>query len=152
MIQTTFNGMIAVLMTKFMLNDVPHSLWAYEEGYLSPWVTVTTEAHDIISRSGLRLHTKPYIPPRPEEEEVKPRKRRVPVSRKVREVGTYSAVMDHWAGDTYSVKLYQNLPGWRKRLLATKTGLEYYEARSWFDKVVENTIQVQYEYRTALER
>jgi len=44
-----------------------------------------------------------------------------------------------------TIKLYENLEGWKKKLRATWTGLEKVECDRKFEEVIETVVQVRFE-------
>jgi len=140
MIQEVFGGMITLLMAKFMLNDVPHAVLG------NPGNPSSSMTYDIITRSGLKEFEYKWFPS-PEEE----RPGRMYPYTRTKQVGSYEVKMTRTDG-TCTVKLYEFLEGWRKKLRATWTGMEKAECDSKFERVVEVVKQVRFERRTEMMR
>lgn len=102
---------------------------------------------EIIERSGIR----PYKPPSFVVVEEHKRKRRPPMATRTREIGPY-VIKTERRDDRYAIKLYENLPGWRRKLVATLSGLDLAECDMLFEKLVDTIIQVRFEHKTALMR
>ena len=103
-------------------------------------------ASEIVSRAGLKAYEYKYFPP--SEEESKPR---VYAYTRKRTIGSYEVQMTRTA-DSCAIKLYEFLPGWKKKLKATWTGIGKAECDRKFLEVVEVAIQVRFEHKTALGR
>jgi len=101
---------------------------------------------DIISRAGLKEYEYRYFPP-PEEE----RKPRVYAYTRRRTIGSYEVRMTR-TDDSCTIKLYEFLPGWKRKLRATWTGIGIAECDRKFLEVVETVIQVRFEHKTQLMR
>jgi len=101
---------------------------------------------DIISRAGLKEYEYRYFPP--PEEETKPR---VYAYTRRRTIGSYEVQLTR-TDDSCSIKLYEYLPGWKKKLRATWTGIGEAECDRKFLEVVETVIQVRFEHKMALGR
>ncbi|MBA7693612.1 hypothetical protein ES703_102199 [subsurface metagenome] len=133
-----FNGMMAILLANFCLNDIPHAVGVLgNPGEMTP---------EIISRAGLREYEYRYFPPTEEE-----RKPRVYVYTRRRTIGSYEVQMTR-TDDSCSIKLYEFLPGWKRKLRATWTGIGVAECDRKFLEVVETVIQVRFERKTGLLR
>ena len=85
----------------------------------------------------------------PEPEEPRPT-RAYPYTR-TRTVGSYEVRMTRTDG-TCTVKLYEYLEGWKKKLKATWTGMEKAECEAKFEQVAEVIKQVRFEAKTAMMR
>lgn len=142
-IQQFVGGMIKMMLAKFILNDMPHAVGISSNPY-NPGNPSTTS--DIIRRTELKEYEYKWFPP-PEEE--KP-PRMHPYTR-TRNVGTYSVVMTR-TDDTCTIKLYEFLEGWKKKLVATWTGIGKVECDKKLEQVVDTVIQVRFEEKTALGR
>jgi len=103
-------------------------------------------APDIISRAGMKEYEYRYFPPT--EEEGKPR---VYAYTRRRTIGSFEVQMTR-TDDSCMIKLYEFLPGWKKKLRATWTGIGVAECDKKFLEVVETVIQVRFEHKTALGR
>ena len=101
---------------------------------------------EVISRAGLKPYEYKYFPP--PEEESKPR---VYAYTRRRTIGSYEVQMTR-TDDSCSIKLYEFLPGWKKKLRATWTGIGKGECDKKFLEVVEAVVQVRFEHKTALGR
>jgi len=104
---------------------------------------------DIVARSGLipyELH--PMVPGIEKEEAAK---KRLPVSVRSKPVGVYEVIAKRWK-ESCSVKLYENLPGWKKKLRAYRSVDRVGECDALFERTVEAVKQVRFEYKTALGR
>lgn len=134
------NGMIALMLAKFMLNDVPHLV------YGNPGNPVSSTTEKIISRSGLKEYEYRWFPP--PEEEAKPRRY---ASRRVKNISHYSVVMTR-TDNTCTVRLYEFLEGWRRKLRATWTGFGKEECDRKFDEVCDAVKQAVLEEKTAMMR
>lgn len=106
---------------------------------------------DIVERARLVPYIPPSFVPREEDEEVEIRKRKPPTAVRTREVGPYVIRMERRDGQC-RLKLYENLPGWKRNLVATQTADSYAECDRLFEKVVETVVQVRHEHKTALRR
>jgi len=149
MIGQFVNGMLALMMTKFIMNDIPHSTGILHNpgnpGSSSNPTGSTTL--DIIRRAGLKEYEYQWFPP--PEKEGKPRKG--PSSTRTRNIGVYSIVMTRSDGSC-TVKLYENLEGWKRKLKATWTGIERFECDRKFNEVVDTVIQVRFEEKMKIQR
>ncbi len=103
-------------------------------------------ASEIISRAGLKEYEYRYFPPTEEE-----RKPRVYAYTRRRTVGSYEIQMTK-TDDSCTIKLYEFLPGWKKKLKATWSGIGVPECDKKFLEVVETVIQVRFEHKTGLMR
>lgn len=101
---------------------------------------------EIISRAGLKEYEHRYFPP--PEEEGKPR---VYAYTRRRTIGTYEIQMTR-TDDSCMIRLYEFLPGWKKKLRATWSGLGTAECDLKFLEVAETVIQVRFEHKTQLMR
>jgi len=104
----------------------------------------------VVARSGLV----PYIPhmmPYAREEEEKAARKKLPVSVRSKSVGPYEVVATRWKASC-GVKLYENLPGWRRKLRASKTVDTVGECDALFEKTVDAIKEIRFEYKTALGR
>jgi len=145
MINNLASGMLALMVAKFMMNDIPHAAGiSHNPGNLggpsshsNPTGDMTL---DIIRRAGLKEYEYQWFPP--SEKEGKPR--RGPVYKRTRNIGVYSIVMTR-TKSSCTVKLYENLEGGRSKLKATWTGLEKFECDRKFEEVVDTVIQVRFE-------
>lgn len=140
MINQAFSAMITLMLAKFMLNDVPHVLFG------NPGSPSSSMTSDIIARAGLKEYEYRYFP-EPAEERVP---RAYPYT-KTRHVGPYEVRMTR-TDSTCSIRLYEFLEGWKKKLRATWTGFGRAECDAKFEKVAEVVRQVRFEHKTALMR
>lgn len=101
---------------------------------------------DIIFRAGLKEYEYRYFPPVEEE-----RKPRLYAYTRRRTIGSYEVQMTRTDGSC-SIKLYEFLPGWKRKLRATWTGIGVAECDRKFLEVVETVIQVRFEHKTQLMR
>ena len=145
MIQEAGSTLIAVMFAKFMLNDIPHTVGLYR----NPGNPISSEVSEILRRTGMAEYEERHFPP--SEGEGKPR--RGPAYTRTKNIGPYSVVMTRTDG-TGTVKLYENLEGWKRKLRGTWTGFSKAECSMKFEQVYETTKQVRakniYEMRKAL--
>lgn len=137
-IDTTVNSMITMMMVKFMMNDIPHSMFTDKP--------TSSETEAILSRTGLGRFQSRYFPPG-ESETTK--KRKPPLSVRTKAVGPYEVRME-LRKDSCMIKLYEFLVGGRTKLLATWTGGSKPECEAKFTKVVETITQVRLEEKTRM--
>jgi len=139
MMATVFNSAISGMVMVFgmlMFNRVIKHNPGNPDGITS----------DIIERAGLKEYEYRYFPP-PEEE----RKPRVYAYTRRRTIGSYEVRMTR-TDDSCMIKLYEFLPGWKRKLRATWTGIGIPECDRKFLEVVETVIQVRFEHKTRLMR
>lgn len=134
------SGFISLMLAKFILNDMPHAVL---DNPSNPSSSMTS---DIVARAGMKEYEYRYFP-EPEE----PRKPRVYPYTKVRRIGPYEVRMTR-TDDTCTIKLYEYLEGWKRKLKATWTGIEKVECDRKFDEIAEVIRQVRFEHKTALMR
>lgn len=139
MIGTAFNGLISLLLAKFILNDIPHSL-KLSGNPGSPQI------EEIIYRAGLKEFEPTFFPIVAEE-----RPSRVFPYTRTRNVSVYTIYMTGTDGSC-TIKLYENLPGWKRKLRATWSGIGKVECNRKFEEISETIRQVIYEYKTSLMR
>lgn len=147
MIQAFFSGMVTMMLAKFILNDVPHAVLGNPSSLGNPGnpsdvSSSTTSA--IISRTGMKEYEYTWFPPPAEE-----RPGRIYPYRKKRDVSHYSIVMTRTNG-ACTIKLYENLEGWRQKLRATWTALDKPECDMKFEEIAGTIRQVVFEEKTAL--
>lgn len=136
MTQTVSSSMITLMLAKFILNDAPHAIGlSPNPGNPDPGSTTG----DIIRRAGLQEYEYHWFPT-PEET----RPARVYPYQRIRNIGVYSIVMTRTDGSC-SVKLYENLEGWKRALRATWTGYGKDECARKFEEVIETVMQVRFE-------
>jgi len=134
--------MIAVLVAKFIVNDLPHAA-----GLTASNPNTTGDmTSDIIARAGLKEYEYRWFPA-PEEE----RKPRVYPFAKTRNIGTYSIVMRRTDGSC-TVRLYEFLEGGKKVLRGTWTGLEVHDCERKFAEVIDTVIQVRFEHKVKIQK
>lgn len=102
---------------------------------------------DIIERAKLKEYIYRWFP-EPEEE----KERRMYPYTRTRHVGPYDVILRQSKTGAYSIRLYENLPGWKRNLKATLSGLEREEGERKFQEVVDTIVQVRFEHRAALGR
>lgn len=100
---------------------------------------------DIIERAGLKEFEYRWFP-EPEE----PRPPKVHEYTRTRSVGSYDVVMVR--DDTCKIRLFENLPGGKRKLRATWSGLGWAECERKFLEVVDVVTQVRFEQKTSLMR
>ena len=110
----------------------------------------TNMTDDVVARSGLTPYV-PHLIPLVREEEEKAARKKHPVSVRSKSVGPYEVVATRWKASC-GVKLYENLPGWRRRLRASKTVDTVGECDALFERTVDAIKQIRFEYKTALGR
>lgn len=102
-----------------------------------------------------RARLVPYEPPPglfiPREEKEEVRVRKPPVAIRVREIGPYVIRMER-RDSQCRLKLYENLPGWKRKLVATQTADSIAEGDVLFERVVEAVVQVRFEAKTVMRR
>ncbi len=103
-------------------------------------------APEIITRAGLKWYEYKYFPPSEEE-----RKPRAYAYTRRRTIGSFEVQMTR-TDDSCSIKLYEFLPGWKKKLRATWTGIGIAECDKKFLEVVDTVVQVRFEHKTQLMR
>ena len=101
--------------------------------------------HEIISRAGLKPYEYKWFP---EPEEKKPR---VYPYRRAKEIGSYSVVMTR-TDDACTIKLYEFLPGWKKKLRATWSGMGEVVCDKKFEEVCGVVRQVRFEERGVMRK
>lgn len=148
MMETVFGSVFYGIVMAFgmlMFNRVIKSGNPGNPGNPGPTTT------DIVERARLI----PYEPPLglfiPREEREEVRKKKPPTAVRVREIGPYVIRMER-RDSQCRLKLYENLPGWKQKLVATQTAESHAECDRLFEKVVEAVVQVRYEAKTALRR
>jgi len=104
---------------------------------------------DIVERAGL----KPYEPKfTPREEREKPKRVRIKaMAFTTRFIGPYEVIARRTDGG-FQVRLYENLPGARRRFVAYQVAGDVYELERMFNKTVEAIHQVRFEHKTALRK
>lgn len=102
---------------------------------------------EIITRAGLRPYELKFIPR--EEEPI--RKRKPPAVVRSMDVGPYR-IRQEFRDDHCIIKLYEYLPGLKRKLVATKSEIGYVECEKLFKDVVDTINQVRFEHKTALRR
>lgn len=137
MIPQLASGFMTLLIAKFMLNDLPHAVLGNPGNPTNPTSSMT---YDIIARTGMKEYEYKYFPPPAEE-----RPGRVYPYTRTKNIGPYSVVMTRSDG-TCTIKLYEFLEGWRKKLRATWTGFEKPECEHKFEQVYEAAKQVRAEH------
>lgn len=105
---------------------------------------------DIVVRSGLTPYV-PHLMPLVREEEERVARKKLPVSIRSKSIGAYEVVATRWKASC-GVKLYENLPGWRRKLRASKTVDTVGECDALFEKTVNAIKEIRFEYKTALGR
>ena len=145
MIEQLTNGLIALMLAKFMMNDAPHALFSNPRGS-NPGTS--SETDEIIRRSGLGYYTPPKFIP---SEREPTRHRKPPLSVRSKNIGTYQVRME-LRKDSCSVKLYEFLAGGITKTRGTWSGMSKAECESKFDQVVEVVKQVRFEEKTKLMR
>jgi len=103
---------------------------------------------DIVARSGLIPYVPHLIPLIGEEESVR---KKLPISVRSKSVGPYEVVATRWK-TSCGVKLYENLPGWRRKLRASKTVETVGQCDALFERTVDAIKQIRFEYKTELRR
>jgi len=139
-LQTGVSGMLTLVMAKFMLNDVPHAVLR------SPGNPTGSETSDIIARTGMKEFEYKWFP-EPEEE----RPGRVYPYTRTKQIGSYEIRMTR-TDSTCTIRLYEFLSGWRKKLRATWTGMEKAVCEAKFEKVASTIRQVRFEHKTQMMR
>ncbi len=135
MIQQALSGMLTVMMAKFLLNDMPHMTFGNPG---NPSSSPSSMTSDILSRSGLKPFEYHWFPT-PEE----PGKPRAYPYTRTKNVGPYSVQMTRTNG-TCTIRLYEFLEGWKKKLRGIWTGMEVAECEAKFEKVAEVVKQVRF--------
>ncbi len=146
MIQTqqVANSFLTIMLVKFMLNDVPHAVGLSG----NPERSSGSMTSDIIRRAGMSEFEERHFPTKGVESE---RKLRGPVFTKSKQVGQYEIRMTRTNG-TCTVKLYEFLEGWRRKLRATWSGFSRPECDTKFVQVTEAVKQIRFEHKTRLLR
>ena len=109
----------------------------------------STEAVDIVGRARLKWYEPPPGWAYGEREEGKMRK--PPTSARTKTIGSY-VIKSERRGEDCSIKLYENLEGWKTKLRGTWTGSYGFECDKKFREVEEAVRQVRFERRTQLRR
>lgn len=135
------NGLIASMLIKLMLNDVPHATMFGNPDPVSPGTT-----SDIVSRTGMKEYEYKWFPPPPEE-----RPRRVYPYTRTKNIGNYQLRMTR-SDSTYTIKLLEFLEGWKSKLRATWSSLDKAECNAKFEQIADVIKQVRFEHKTALMR
>lgn len=143
MVQQVFNSMITLMLAKFVLNDLPHAVLGNPGNPSNPAGSMT---FDIIARAGLKEYEYRWFP-EPEE----PTKPRVYAYTRSKTIGSYLIRMTR-TDDACTIRLYEFLEGWKRKLRATWTGIGKEECDAKFEKVAETVRQVRYEHKTAMMR
>lgn len=141
MIAGLANGMLALLLVKLCFNDMFHVAGFTGKDNPGP----RPELDDIIRRSGMQEFEYTWFPP---SEEV-PKRRVYPYTRQ-RDVNQYSIVLTRTAS-ACTIKLYENLEGWKRKLRATWTGVEKTECDRKFEQITETVRQVIFEHKAGLK-
>lgn len=154
MIQLAFNSMIAVLLARFMLNDVPHAAGLLgnpgNPGNPSNPSTFGGETERIMVRAGLGE----YIPPPfgvfiERDEGITRRKRRPPASVRTRDVWIYRIVMER-RDSRCRIKLYEYVSGRGDKLRAVWSGEgPYCDVK--FEEVSKAVREVEFEYKQRMK-
>ena len=152
MIGQLTSGLITLMLAKFMLNDMPHAVLGNpgmgNPRDFSPGTRAETDK--IIQRAGLGY----YMPPKffPAERETEPtRRRKPPLSTRIKNVGSYQVRME-LRKDSCSIKLYEFLYGGTTKTRGTWTGMSKPECEAKFNQVVDVINQVRFEEKTQLMR
>jgi len=143
MFNTAIGGMVLALgmvMFNKVIGDNPGNPG-------NPGNPYSSETGDIIARARLKEYEYKWFPGGGEEE----RKHRVYPYTRTKEIGSYAIQIVRTDG-TCTIKLYEYLSGWRKKLRATWTGFEKAECEIKFEQVCEVVRQVRFERKTQLMR
>jgi len=104
---------------------------------------------DITERAGLKKYEPRFIP-RVEEERPK-RVRIKTMAFRTRFIGPYEVTARRTNGG-FQVRLYENLPGGKRKLVAYQVANNEYELERMFNKTIEAVHQVRFEHKTALRK
>lgn len=110
----------------------------------------TSMTDDVVARSGLIPYV-PHLMPFAREEEERAVRRKPPISVRTKAVGPYEVVAIR-RKTSCAVKLYENLPGWKRKLRATKTVETVGQCDALFERTVDAIKHIRFEYKTALGR
>ena len=142
MIQPLFNAMITIMMAKFLLNDVPHAAGFMFSNPSNPGSSTS----DIIARTGMKEYEYHYFP----EPEVSSKSRAYMYTR-TKQIGQYEIRLTR-TKSACSIKLYEFLEGWKKKLRATWTGLDMAECNTKFEQIAGVVRQARFEQKSAMKR
>ncbi len=140
MILPALNGMLTIMLAKFMMNDVPHAMGVYD----NPSGSGGSGISEIVSRTGMKWYEPTYFPPTTGEG--KPRQSQY---RQARQIGQYEIVMTR-TGDNCTIKVYEFLEGWKKKLRATWTGIGRESCKNKFEQIALVIRQVRFEEKTRM--
>ena len=110
----------------------------YSDGYLGRNEEIPPLVQYVCSVTDMKLNTPPPIKELPKSSTSIPRK--PPLSILIKEIEDYTVLMARLTSDTYTIKLYRNLPEGRRKLYARKSGLlptNNYEMDKWFNTICE---------------
>lgn len=143
MMTTVFSSVVGAMVITFGMMMFNKALGS-NPGNPEPTGAMTS---DIIERARLKEYIYRWFP-EPEEEKA----RRLYPYTKTRHVGPYDVILRQSRTGAYSIRLYEDLPGWKRNLKATLTGLEKEEGERKFEEVCGVIRQVRFEHITALRR
>lgn len=125
------------LLAAASIGIVLGSVYEYNDRFLSPWAGVPEDIEYVAVKTDLSLNLL-RLPPEvlAQEPSGRPRRKRIPKSRRVKEISSLVVVQEEYASGSFNVKLYANKPGWVRKLYAKKTGMTWEEAGKKFDEVV----------------
>ena len=140
MIGQVASGLITLMLAKFCLNDVPHALFS------NPGNPSSSVTSDIIARTGMKEYEYRFFPG-----PVEPSKPRAYPYTRAKQIGPYEVRLTRTDG-ACTVKLYEFLEGWKKKLRATWSGLDKVECDRKFEEVCDVTRQVRAEHIIEMRR